>query len=140
MLSPEAEQKVQQHLKLARGFLATAVVGQESSEFEERNALSRAYYAMFHACCAWLVLPRKDREGIIRRLKHSELLDEMHRRRGKEFGDFLRDMRGMRRAADYREEWKPQRLVTEDRLVKARQEILKLVEEAEVGITRELRG
>jgi uncharacterized protein (UPF0332 family) len=54
MLSSEAEQKVRRHLRMAKGFLETANVVQASSEFEERNALSRAYYAMFHACCAWL--------------------------------------------------------------------------------------
>lgn len=135
MLSRENEQKVRQHLSLARGFLETAVVKPESSEFEERNALSRAYYSMFHASCAWLA----SRYGIVRKLKHSELLDEMHRRRGKRFGDFVRDIRGMRRAADYREEWKPQRFVTEDRLGKARQEILKLCQEAERDIGVELR-
>jgi uncharacterized protein (UPF0332 family) len=92
MLSRGTEQRIRQQLRLAKGFLETAVVKPESSEFEERNALSRAYYAMFHACCAWLAAPRDGKEGIVRRLKHSELLDEMHRHRGKEFGDFVRDI------------------------------------------------
>jgi uncharacterized protein (UPF0332 family) len=130
MLRREMERKVRQHLGLARGFLETAVVGPASTESEERNALSRSYYAMFHACCAWLAA----KSGVVRKLKHFELLDEMHRSRGKKFGDFVRDVRGIRRAADYREEWKPQRLVTEDRLGKARQEVLKLCQEAEAKI------
>ena len=130
MLNRDTEKKVRQHLELARGFLETTVVGLDSTEFEERNALSRAYYAMFHACCAWLA----SKDGIVKKLKHFELLDEMHRSRGKRFGDFMRDIRGMRRSADYREEWKPQRLVTEDRLGKARQEILKLCQEAEANV------
>jgi hypothetical protein len=37
----------------------------------------------------------------------------------------------MRRVADYREDWKPQRLVTEDRLRNVRQQVLRLVLEAE---------
>jgi len=138
MLSPDTERKVRQHLRMARGFLETAAVPADRSEFEERNALSRSYYAMFHACCAWLAIPREGRNGIPGRLKHAELLDEMHRRRGKRFGDFVRDIRGLRRAADYREEWKPQSLVTDDRLGKARQEILKLCQETEADIGREL--
>jgi len=136
MLNRDTEKKVRQHVELARGFLETAVVGLESTEFEERNALSRAYYAMFHACCAWLA----SKNGIVRKLKHFELLDEMHRSRGRRFGDFMRDIRGMRRAADYREEWKPQRLVTLDRLGKARQEILKLCQEAETKDRLRWRG
>jgi uncharacterized protein (UPF0332 family) len=127
MLSRATEQKVRLHLRLAKGLLETAAVRSESSEFEERNALSRAYYAMFHACCAWLAW----RCGIVRKLKHAELLDEMHRRRGKAFGDFVRDLRGMREAADYREEWKPQRRVTEDRLGKVESAVGRL--EVEIG-------
>ena len=121
------EQKVKLHLRMAKGFQELAVVGEESSEFQERNALSRCYYALFHACCAWLA--RK--YGIVRRLKHFELLDEMHRRRGKDFGDFVRDVRGMRRAADYREEWRPQRLVTKNRLDRAAREVFELCSEVE---------
>ncbi len=129
MLSRE-EQKVRQHLRLAKGLLETAVVGPESSEFDERNALSRVYYAIFHACCAWLAW----KYGIARKLSHDDLVDEMHRRRGRDFGDFVRDVRGMREAADYREDWKPQRPVSKDRLHKARTQILILCSEAEVGI------
>jgi uncharacterized protein (UPF0332 family) len=131
MLSREAEQKVRKQLSLAEGLLKTAVVGAGSSEFEERNALSRAYYAMFHACCAWLA----SKYGITSKLKHFELQDEMHRRRGKKFGDFVRDVRGLRRAADYREEWHPQRLVTMDRLEKVRREIWQLREEIEAVLS-----
>jgi uncharacterized protein (UPF0332 family) len=127
MLSSEAEQKVRRHLRMAKGFLETANVVQASSEFEERNALSRAYYAMFHACCAWLAC----KYGMVRKLKHFELLDEMHRRRGREFGDFVRDLRGMREAADYREEWEPQRRVTENRLAKVQSALGRL--EGEIG-------
>jgi uncharacterized protein (UPF0332 family) len=127
MLSLEEERRVRQHLRLAKGFLDTAVVRPDSSEFEERNALSRAYYAMFHACCAWLAW----KYGIVRKLRHFELLDEMRRRRGKNFGDFVRDVRGMREAADYREEWKPQRRVSEDRLAKVERAVGQL--EAEIG-------
>jgi hypothetical protein len=69
--------------------------------------------------------------GIVRKLKHFELLDEMHRRRGREFGDFVRDLRGMREAADYREEWEPQRRVTENRLAKVQSALGRL--EGEIG-------
>jgi len=130
MLSRETERKVQQHLRLAQGLIDTAVIGDESSEFEQRNALSRAYYAMFHACCSWLAL----KVGIVRKLGHGELLDEMRRRRGKDFGDLVRDMRGIRRAADYREDWRPQRRVTADRLRKAGAEILHLSQEIQAAL------
>jgi len=134
MLSSEGERRARQHLRLAKGFLATATVDIGSSEFEERNALSRAYYAMFHASCAWLAF----KYGIDRELKHSELLDEMHRRRGKEFGDFVRDLRGMREAADYRVEWKPQRRVTEDRLAKLKRVVDRLEVEIETEVADDL--
>jgi len=126
------EGKIRQHLELARGFLDTAVIRPDSSEFEERNALSRAYYAMFHACCAWLA----SKFGIVDKLGHQKLVDEMHRRRGKDFGDLVRDARGMRRAADYREDWKPQRLVTENRLRKTVTEVVRLCEETQSEIRK----
>jgi uncharacterized protein (UPF0332 family) len=130
MLSRETQQKVRQHLRLAKGMLQTAVVGPESSEFDERNALSRAYYAMFHGCCAWLAC----NYGIVRQLKHFEVLDEMHRRRGRQFGDFVRDLRGMREAADYREEWRPRCRVTQDRLAKVESVIGRLEAEIEAEL------
>jgi uncharacterized protein (UPF0332 family) len=130
MLSRATEQKVRQHLRLAKGLLETASLVEAGSEFEERNALSRAYYAMFHACCAWLAL----KFGIVHKLRHDDLIDEMHRRCGRDFGDFMRDVRGMREAADYREDWKPQRPVSEDRLNKARTQVLILCGETEAGI------
>ena len=68
MLSREIEEKVRQHLRLARGLLETAVLVKESSEFDERNALSRAYYAMFHASRAWLLF----KFGVDRRMKHGQ--------------------------------------------------------------------
>lgn len=55
MLSPETEQRITQHLRLARGLLGTASIRLDSSEYEERNALSRTYYAMFHASAGWLL-------------------------------------------------------------------------------------
>jgi uncharacterized protein (UPF0332 family) len=132
MLSRETEQKVRLHLRMARGLLGTAVVKPGSSEFEERNSLSRAYYALFHACCAWLACEY----GIVEKLKHSDLLDEMHRRRGKDFGDFVRDLRGMREAADYREDWRPQRRITDDRLAKVERAVGRLEAEIETELSR----
>ncbi len=129
MLSRESEQKIRQHMRLAKGFLETASVGAASSEFEERNALSRAYYAMFHASCAWVAL----KFGITHKLSHRDLINEMHRRRGKDIGDFIRDLRGMRESADYGEDWTPQRLVSEDRIRKARTQVLLLCAEIEAG-------
>ncbi len=127
MSKHETGQKVRQHLRLAKGLLETSALRAGSSEFDERNALSRAYCAMFHGCCAWLA----GRYGIVRKLKHFELLSEVRRRRGKRFGDFVRDLRGMREAADYREEWRPQRRVTEDRLAKVKSALGLL--EVEIG-------
>ena len=135
MLSRETEQRVRQHLRLAKGLLETAVLAESGSEFEERNALSRAYYAMFHASSAWLLL----RFGLeVKKLRHTEFHAEMHRRRGKEFGDFIRDIYGLRRAADYREDWSPARMVTEDRLRKVRTNVLLLCDEVEVGLDETL--
>jgi uncharacterized protein (UPF0332 family) len=131
-MSRDVEERVRQHLGLSKGLLETTVLKPESTGFEERNALSRAYYAMFHASSAWLLLKHGVEVG---KLRHAEFHAEMHRRRGKEFGDFFRDMYGLRRAADYRQDWSPARMVTEDRLRKARTHIVVLCQETEVGLS-----
>ena len=127
MLSPETEQKIRQHLRLARGFLGTTQLGLGNLEFEERNALSRGYYALLHACIGWQLM----KFGFVIEYPHSKLHAEMDRRRGKEFGNFMRDVHGLRIAADYREGWSPARLVSEDKLNKTRIEVLRLCQETE---------
>jgi len=36
--------------------MATVGIPDDASEWEVRNAISRAYYAVFHMCHAWLAL------------------------------------------------------------------------------------
>ncbi len=55
MLSPEVQKTANSHSLLAKGFMGTADVQHSSSEYEIPNAFSRAYYAMFDVCCAWLL-------------------------------------------------------------------------------------
>lgn len=116
MLSRAMERKVRQHLRLARGLLETAVLQATSSEFDERNALSRAYYSMFHASRAWLLF----RSGDDRRMKHGLLQAEMRRGFGETFGNLIEELYRLRRAADYFEDWAPVRFRSEESLKRAR--------------------
>jgi uncharacterized protein (UPF0332 family) len=130
MLNREAERQARQHLRLARGLLETAVVGPGSSEFEERNALSRAYYAMFHASRAWLLF----RFAVDHRMKHGRLQEEMRRGFGESFGGFIGELYRLRRSADYSQDWAPVRFVSELKLKQARTNILYLCGETERGL------
>jgi uncharacterized protein (UPF0332 family) len=126
MLSGEIEHKIGQHLRLARGFLETAVVRPDGSEFEERNALSRAYYAVLHACTA-LVLssgaePSKSHGGLNRQARMCL---------GKGFGRFMDDLYVGRCNSDYVANWTPVRHVSEARLKGARTNVFWACREAE---------
>jgi uncharacterized protein (UPF0332 family) len=48
--------EVEEHLRLAEGFISTASVSSTATECEIRNALSRAYYAVMHICHGWLAM------------------------------------------------------------------------------------
>jgi uncharacterized protein (UPF0332 family) len=87
-------------LRLAKGFLATAVIRDDSSEFEMRNALSRCYYGLFHVCHAWLAMKNVP---LSRRKHRQPLFDEILSKRGKEFSDRLEAFWLLRKKADYDE-------------------------------------
>jgi hypothetical protein len=78
--------------------MGTAIIGDGSDEFQIRNALSRAYYALFHACHAWLAVrnvpesKRRDREA---------LFGQVRSRRGEESGNRLDEFWLWRKKADY---------------------------------------
>jgi uncharacterized protein (UPF0332 family) len=125
MLSSEVEQRVRQHLGLARGLLETVRLQSVSPEFEERNA-SRAYYAVYHATSAWLLSA-----GIECDRSHGGLHDQVQRRLGKSFGHFVRDLYELRRNADYVPSWMPVRPVTLERLKETATNVFFLCREAE---------
>jgi uncharacterized protein (UPF0332 family) len=108
----------------------TAVLNPGSSEFDERNALSRAYYAMFHASRAWLLF----RFGVDHRMKHGQIHAEMRRGFGESFGGFVSELYRLRRAADYFQDWVPVRFVSEEKLKRARTNVLYLCGETERGL------
>ena len=126
MLSQETQQLVRRHLRLARGFLETAVAGPESSEFVQRNALSRSYYASFHAFSALLWS-----RGVEPSKSHGRLQDQVRRWLGKAFGHFLRDAYESRRFADYDASWSPIGYSSESKLKIARTNVLWTCLEAE---------
>jgi uncharacterized protein (UPF0332 family) len=106
MLSPTVERKARSHLRLAEGLMKTAEIGNSASEFEIRNAFSRAYYGLFHACYAHLLSQGTDPikvEKIAR--DHGRLHSTMQESRGKWFGRFLRDAYERRRESDYNPRW-----------------------------------
>jgi uncharacterized protein (UPF0332 family) len=78
--------------------MATAFIRDDSGEFEIRNALSRAYYALFHACHAWLAVrnvpesKRNDRVAVFGQVRSG---------RGKESGGRLDEFWLWRKRADY---------------------------------------
>ncbi len=100
MLNSEEERRVKEHLRLAKGFLDSAILSVNSSEFEVRNALSRSYYAMLHACNA-LVLSC----GMEPNKSHGGLRTQVQRLLGKPFGRLVSDLYELRRVADYEAEW-----------------------------------
>lgn len=126
MLSHDTEQRVRRHVRLARGFLGTATARPESSEFEQRNALSRSYYASFHAFSA-LLLSREVEPS----KSHGRLQDQVKRWFGKSFGHFLRDTYESRRFADYDASWIPIGYHCESKLKIARTNVLWTCLEAE---------
>ncbi|MGA7219916.1 MAG: HEPN domain-containing protein [Candidatus Sulfotelmatobacter sp.] len=120
MLNSEEEaRRVKEHLRLAKGFLDSAVVDLESSEFEVRNALSRSYYAMLHACNA-LVLSC----GMEPSKSHGGLRTQVQRLLGKPFGRLVGDLYELRRVADYDAGWTANRQVIDAKLKVARTNIL----------------
>jgi uncharacterized protein (UPF0332 family) len=78
--------------------MATAFIRDDSGEFEIRNALSRSYYALFHACHAWLAAKNVP---LSRRKHRVELFEQIRIKRGKDYGSRLDDFWLLRKRADY---------------------------------------
>jgi uncharacterized protein (UPF0332 family) len=107
MVTGEAKRTAEAHLRLAEAFIRTAQVVDTSSEVKIRNAFSRAYYAVFHACCAHVLASgtelRKAQE-IIRR-DHGRLRASMGRLVGKWLERFVKEASDRRQQADYKPGW-----------------------------------
>jgi uncharacterized protein (UPF0332 family) len=122
MLSPTVERKARSHLRLADGLIKTAEINDDASEFEIRNAFSRAYYALFHVCCAHLLASGTDAtkaEEITR--DHGRLHSTIRRPIGRLFERFVREAYDRRRQADYEPGWPvPSATVAQGELKRAR--------------------
>jgi uncharacterized protein (UPF0332 family) len=94
------QQEVRRHLRLAKGFMATAIIRDNSKEFEIRNALSRSYYALFHVCHAWLAMKNVP---LTKRRNRPGLFEQIRRKRGNEFAERLDSFWLLRKRADYDE-------------------------------------
>jgi uncharacterized protein (UPF0332 family) len=132
MLSSEEERRVRQHLRLAKGFLDSAVLSIGSSEFEVRNALSRSYYSMLHACNA-LVLG----SGVEPSKSHGGLRTQAQRLLGKSFGWLVSDLYELRRVADYEVGWAASFQIVEAKLKLARTNVLWACAEAQKKLRQE---
>jgi hypothetical protein len=80
--------------------MATAVIRDDSDEFEIRNALSRSYCALFQACHAWLAMKNVPRG---RRKDRPALFEQVRSKRGREYGERLDKFWLERKKADYDE-------------------------------------
>ncbi len=129
MLSRETQQRIRRHIRLSRGLLDTTFLTAESSEFEERNALSRGYYAALHAGSA-LVLGHESEPS----KSHGRLHDQVQRRLGRTFGQFMRDLYELRRRADYEADWMPIRHVSDAKLKTVWTNVLWACAEAEKSL------
>jgi len=129
MLSSEEGRRVKRHLRLAMGFLDSAILSVSSSEFEIRNALSRSYYAMLHACNA-LVLSC----GMVPSKSHGGLRTQAQRLLGKPFGRLVSDLYELRRVADYEAGWAVVLQIVEPKLKLARTNVLWACTEAQKNL------
>ena len=105
-LNREIRTEAERRLKLAEGFMSTAELNSSSSEYAIRNAYSRAYYGLFHACYALLLgigIDATEVKGIAE--KHGHLHSSMRGPMGKFFERCLRAAYDRRRESDYVPEW-----------------------------------
>jgi uncharacterized protein (UPF0332 family) len=102
-LSPAGSDVAANHLRLADGLIGTTAIRRDCSEYEMRNAYSRSYYALFHACHGYLRAAGFDVDNLNR--KHTTLHAEMGRRMGKWFGQFFRGAWELRCRSDYDSGW-----------------------------------
>jgi uncharacterized protein (UPF0332 family) len=107
---------------LGQGFMTTAEVGNAPSEYEIRNAFSRAYYALFHACYAFLLGQGTDPVLVEQIAKdkgrlHSALRHPM----GRMIERYVWELYDRRRQSDYEAEWQvPSAAVAQWELKRAR--------------------
>ncbi len=99
MLSVEQKDKVASSLRLAAGLMQTVAIASSSSEYEIRNAISRLYYAFFHASVALLVSIGWETQGISK--DHGKIHAAVQARMGKYMGTFLRKLYQNRKLCDY---------------------------------------
>ena len=79
--------------------MSSVEVTASSSEHEIRNALSRCYYAVMHACKPWLILHK---EVLSTSINHKVLQAMIRDRRGPDAGKRLQAIFRVRWEADYR--------------------------------------
>jgi uncharacterized protein (UPF0332 family) len=130
MLSRETEQRIRRHVRLSKGLLDTALLTPASSEFEERNALSRGYYAALHATSALMLSHETEPSK-----SHGRLHDQVQRRLGRSFGQFMRELYEQRRFADYDAGWTPIRHISDAKLKTLWVNVLWACAEVEKGLS-----
>jgi len=99
MMNEQDAEDCRSHLRLALGFSETVTVNADSSECAVRNALSRCYYALFHASRAWL-LTKAISLGASK--DHGWLQKLIGKHRGRTFRERLADLYRLREDSDYR--------------------------------------
>jgi len=124
MLSPEAKRKAREHLELGEGFMATVEVADASTECEIRNAFSRAYYGLYHACYALLLGQGSDPAVVERIAKdHGRLHASIRHPLGKPVEHYVREAYDKRRNSDYEPGWAvPSATVAQGELKRARRQ------------------
>jgi uncharacterized protein (UPF0332 family) len=122
MSSPQAIKKARAHPRLGAGFITSVEVGDASSEYDVRNAYSRAYYALFHVCYAHLLGRGIDPVAVgTMASDHGGFHSKMQGVVGKWFGRLLRDAYELRRQSDYKPEWAvPAAMLAHSELKRAR--------------------
>jgi uncharacterized protein (UPF0332 family) len=99
VLDNHQKQAVARYLRLAQGLFETANITNSASEYEIRNAISRLYYAFFHASLALLLSVGWDVDAISK--EHGRLHDAVQARMGKWIGRFFRTLYRSRCRSDY---------------------------------------
>lgn len=86
------------HCRLADGFLGSAKIHVGAPEFAIRNAISRAYYSLFHVCSAFLALKGVSKS---QRTHHGRIRLHIAREVGAPFAVHLKEFQIAREQADY---------------------------------------
>ncbi len=85
--------------------MKTADLAPIASEYEIRNAYSRAYYALFHACYAHMLGQGVDPVAVEEIAGNHGRLHSRMRLAGRSFERFLTNAYEQRRQSDYKPEW-----------------------------------